>query len=191
MITILFNKSEFSEKELKKSTGFTLLEVIIIATITVMMTGFLLTSFGSKARRLQAVRRSAVAIQADLRRIQALAIAGRGFAANQICGYGIRYLDTTHYQIYKGSTESLNCLNTNHNYQAGIDTIFQTLAILEKNVNFSVSFLDVFFEPPDPKIYINNNSNLNVSPLQINLCYVNTNDCKIIFIYTSGRIEVQ
>ncbi len=111
------------------------------------------------------------------------------------CGYGVHYIDATHFTLYAGpNAATTTCQSINRNYQALEDTLISTPRFQDSQVQFKSSFADVFFEPPDPKTYIDNNASLNQGPVIITIGVAGTacpTDCKSLYIYPSGKIDVQ
>lgn len=136
--------------------------------------------------------RSAAAFETDLRRTQNLAVSSTDFNGLTPCGYGIGYADNRTYSIYVGVLGGAsNCQASNHNYESGIDLIFQRLEIIERGVVFTTSFSDIFFEPPDPATYINNSKAVGVS-MTVRLCLeTDLTKCRNLTLDTAGKIIIQ
>lgn len=172
------------------AAGFTLVEVVFYsALVGVFSTVLLLNLRGAQTNTVVLERASSVVIS-DFRRVQNLAIAGFTFQGSPVCGYGIHYLGPDSYLIYAGG-ESV-CLTANRQYQSGVDFDVQTVKVIESNVKFKSSFQDVFFEPPDPKIFFNDFFSLSAPPLAISIGFEGQDcpaGCKTISIFPSGKID--
>ncbi len=137
-------------------------------------------------------------IISDLRIAQTYAVSSEHYNNYVPCGYGFHYVDSTHFAIYVGPDASTtDCSSINKNYQSGEDIIIRTDAFQNTQIRFVTSFSDIFFVPPDPKTYLNNNPLLNQAPIAITISKVNggscnvSDNCKNINVYSSGKIEAQ
>lgn len=175
------------------SKGFTLVEVAVVAAITGIITSFMLFNFQRSRIDLSL---SANEFVENLRSAQSRAFASTrynsGTGPKIRCGYGIRYIDASSYAMYVGpDSSSVSCGTQNRNYD-GADTTVFTRVFTDSKVEFKSAFIDIFFEPPDPKTYLNNDSSLALPPLTITIGKVGgtcPDDCKNIYVYTSGKIE--
>ncbi len=175
---------------MNKNAGFTLVEVVIYSVLLSLFSTIILLNLRSAQTNNSVLERGAAAVISDLRRAQNLAIAGLTFQGQSVCGYGFHYLSPDSYLIYAGGEAT--CSSANRNYQIGIDLSVQTIKIVEGNVKFKSSFNDVFFEPPDPKTYLNNRFSLSEAPIIITVGFENQNcpsGCKTITIFPSGKID--
>lgn len=171
--------------------GFSLIEVLVVAAITGIVSTFMLLNF--QRTRLDLNESSGVVI-ADLRATQNKALASTkynsGSGSKIRCGYGVHYVDLTSYSIYTGpDASSNNCPSLNRNLD-GADTTVITKNFGNEKVEFKAVFSDIFWEPPHLYTYINNSS---VSA-SINITIgkkggVCPQDCKTINVSTSGKIE--
>lgn len=171
--------------------GFTLLEILVVMFIVSFLSVSVLFNYRS-GQEQASLTRSAAAFESEIRRIQNLAIASADFNGTVPCGYGFYYIDDKTFRIYVGQQGSaLNCRLSNHNYQLNTDFIYEELKIIEPGMVFRNSFPNIFFEPPDPKTYINNDSSIGVSAT-IQFCLEkDLNKCRSIIIDTAGRISIQ
>lgn len=177
---------------MKKQDGFSLVEVIVYAALVALFSVVLLFNMQGAQTNSSVLERASAGVISGFRRAQLMTISGLTFQSNAVCGYGVHYLSPDSYLIYAGG-EAV-CGTANRNYQSGNDFDIQTIKILESNVKFKSSFDDVFFEPPDPKTFINNSFALSASPLPISLGFENQNcpsGCKTINIFPSGKIDLQ
>ena len=136
------------------NSGFTLVEVVVYASLTAVFSTIFLLNLRSYSTNASVLERASAAVISDFRRAQNRAIAGADFQGSSICGYGLHYLSSDSYLIYAGGGST--CSSANRNYQNGQDFDVQTVKIVENNIKFKSSFNDIFFEPPDPKTYLNN-----------------------------------
>lgn len=171
--------------------GFTLIEILVVAAITGIISTFMLLNF--QRTRIDLSESGSVVI-ADLRATQSKALASTrydsGLGSKIRCGYGVRYLSLTSYSIYTGpDATSNNCQSLNRNFD-GADTVVSTKNFENKNVEFKNIFSDIFWEPPHLYTYINNSSVSASITITIGkkggVC---PGDCKTINVSTSGKIE--
>ena len=176
---------------MNKSLGFTLIEVLVVAAITGIISTFMLLNF--QRSRID-LNESGGVLMADLRAAQSKALASTkydsGSGSKIRCGYGVHYINPTSYSIYTGPDASSNtCSSLNRNLD-GADTTVATKVFGNEKVEFKAVFSDIFWEPPNPDTYINNSS----APASINITIgkkggICPADCKTINVSTSGKIE--
>ncbi|MBX4189991.1 type II secretion system GspH family protein [Candidatus Parcubacteria bacterium] len=171
--------------------GFTLVEVLIVAGITGFISTFLILNF---SRTRIDLNQSANLFVADIRLAETKATSSNKYNGYSPCGYGIHYISATQYATYVGpNAATVDCSTINRNYQAGEDTIIATRAFLDTKVQFKSSFSDIFFEPPDPKTYINNNASLAAPELFIDIGTIGgtcPQNCMTVKVITAGRVKV-
>ena len=175
----------------KNSSGFTLVEVLVVVAITGVISTFMLLSF--QRTRID-LNESGGVVMADLRAAQSKALASTRYDSGSgqkiRCGYGVHYLSLTSYSIYAGpDASSNNCPSLNRNLD-GADTTVTTKIFGNEKVEFKAVFSDIFWEPPHPSTYINNSS----ASASINITIGKKGgtcpqDCKTINVSTSGKIE--
>ena len=180
-----------NRKGIIRQKGFTLVEILIVVFIIGILSTAMLFSFG-KGQEGAMLTRAAAALESDIRRAQILAIAGHDFEGSPPCGYGIHYLSQRTYSVYAGKLGgAASCQSSNHNYQAGTDSVFESSKIIENKVIFRDVFSDIFFEPPDPVVYINNDKGIGVSTA-IEICLeTDLIKCLTLTVDTAGRIVTQ
>ena len=175
------------------SRGFTLVEVAVVAAITGFITTFMLLNFQRNRIDLTLATNEFVG---GLRSAQARSFASTrydtGTGLKIRCGYGIHYINATSYALYTGpDASSEDCSALNRNFD-GADSIISTSIFIDTRVEFKSPFNDIFFEPPDPKTYLNNDASLGLPPQAITLGKIGGTcpaDCKNINVYTSGKIQ--
>ena len=175
----------------KDSTGFTLIEVLVYAFLVGLFSVILLLNLRGAQTNASVLERASLGVISDFRKAQNLTLSGLTFQGNTVCGYGIHYLDPSSYLIYAGG--EVTCGSADRNYQGSSDFNVQTVKITESNVKFKASFSDVFFEPPDPKTFINNSFSLSAPALAISIGFENMNcpaGCRTINVFPSGRIDL-
>lgn len=173
--------------------GFTLIEMAVVAGIIGFLSTALIINF---SRTRIDVDQSANLIMATIREAQTKAVSSSIYGGYNPCGYGIHYVSPTQVAIYIGQDAStVNCLNiANKNYQAGRDVLLGAQSFGDPKIQFTGAFNDIFFLPPDPKTYLNNNSSLNQPPITIQIGQIGgtcPQNCRTISVYPSGKIESQ
>ncbi len=180
-------------------SGFTLIEVLIVAAIIAAMSGFLLMNFGTSRVNLTAAANQLIA---QVRDVQSRAVEGYRSDGSIRCGFGIMpdNGDRNQFFMYQGPAAStIDCATLDRNYDSGQDTIVSQLRLADPGLEFKdaesgIIFYNVFFEPPDPKTYINNNAALATMPARLlfgvrgSAC-AKPSDCRAVCIYPSGRIQ--
>lgn len=171
--------------------GFTLVEVLAAISIIGILSTVILFNYRTGQNRAS-LTRAAAALEADLRNSQNLAVASSELGGSIPCGYGLHYIDSRNYSIYGGRLGgAANCQTSNHNFRSGTDSVYQDKKIIEEKIVFKNLFPDIFFEPPDPAIYINDNRAAGVSTT-LELCLESDLAvCRNLIIDTAGRIIIQ
>lgn len=171
--------------------GFTLIEILAVTFIIGFLSTAILFSFG-RGQEGAILTRAAAVFESDIRRAQILALTSQDLGSSPPCGYGLHWLTQRTYSIYAGQLGgAVNCQLSSHNYQAGIDSVFEESKLTETRVVFRTVFSDIFFEPPDPTVYINNNKSTGVSTA-VELCLESDlAKCRILTVDTAGRIVTQ
>ena len=171
-------------------SGFTLVEVLVVTAIIGLMSYFLISNFSKT--RLDLFETTSMVI-GDIRTVQAKAAASSKFNNQIRCGYGIHYISATSYILFAGvaTGPSVNCSLKVKNFDAE-DAVLETKNLFDSRVEIKNKFSDIFFEPPNPRTYINNNSGLTLSQAIIigkKNAACSAKDCKTICVYNSGKIE--
>jgi prepilin-type N-terminal cleavage/methylation domain-containing protein len=169
--------------------GLTLIEVLVVAGIISLLSTLLISNFSQSRIGLN---RAAAQIANGLRTAQSRALAGVLRADAYPCGYGIT-MTVDGYRIYAGSIASgVDCATLNRNYDLG-DSIVENVVFPNQTIEVILPVPDIFFEPPNPKTYINNVNTAGVSTtITIRIKgSSNPSDTRTIYVTTSGNIEVQ
>ena len=175
--------------------GFTLIEVLVVIAIIGLLSSFLVSQFGrSRVDLSQAVN----AVTADIRQAQVFAASGQRHAGVYRCGYGAHFVSATQYILYAGpDAQSVDCTADDRNYINGTDAIVRTVMLIDTRFDIGSPLpLDIFFEPPNPLTYINNESLPTTVPARIILhtlnadCSANPSQCRAVCVYRSGKIQI-
>lgn len=177
--------------------GFTLIEILVVAAITGVISTFMLLNFQRTRIDLSL---SASDFIGQVRATQEKANGsvrfddGKGAGLAIRCGYGIHYESKTSYSIYVGPNASVDpCVTGNRarNYNIGQDfKILPIKTLYDPRVEFKAPFKDIFFEPPSPTTFFNNSSAS--ASITITIGKIGgrcPQDCKTINVSTSGTIE--
>ncbi|MBI2063839.1 MAG: type II secretion system protein [Candidatus Yanofskybacteria bacterium] len=178
------------------SRGFSIIELLVITAIIATFSVVLILNFRSSPTSRTAREQTASVILSDVRRAQSLALSGSRYQGNLVCGYGVHYINPTSYLLYaKAVPASGPCFSVaTRNYQAG-DPIVETKILINVNMEIRSVFDDVFFEPPDPKTYIDDEFDLEGSPSTITVQLKGQQNCgqksctKVV-IYPTGQIDM-
>lgn len=188
-----------AEGGLSSRAGFTLVEIIIVAAITGIISTFLLLNFSRV--KINFVEETNT-LSSKLRIAQTKAISSSKFNNSIRCGYGVRYISNQSYAIYVGeNATAINCSAQNKDYNPvggnpDTDADVEVISFANSKLEFKTVFRAVYFEPPDPKTFIiDSGGTVHNEPnysLDINVGKVGgtcPQDCKTLNISTSGKIE--
>jgi len=173
-----------------KKNGFTLLEILVVISIIIILTGIVLLNYRTTGQQL-AIQRAAFKLAADIRRTQEMAMSAKELPGTgiPIGGYGV-YLQNANdisYLIYADT----NPASGNEQYDAGGDTVVETIN-LEQGVKISSvspSSLSVNFKPPDPAIMLGGSAGNNEVIITLALI-ADTSKTKTIKVNKAGRIDI-
>lgn len=184
----------------KNNEGITLVEILVVISII----GFTTVLVGRSLSRSQIdFQKIYGAILSDIRRAQSLASSSSRYNGVFRCGYGVHYENSTTYSLYVGPDASVSVCATDDS-RLGLgdsgeiridDYAFKML--LDQNAEFKNSFPDIFFKPPDPKTFINDQNILGSGPESIAAITIGrkgvacSSECKTICVYSSGNIELR
>lgn len=136
--------------------GFTLIELITVMAILAILFVLVLANYQNNKSE-QALTQAVQKIVADLREAQNMAMSGSEINS-QYYGYGI-YINigdggSSDSYIVFGETQP-----DSHIYNSGTDVIIKEAdlpaTVKIQAVSSSSGRADIFFEPPDPKVYLN------------------------------------
>lgn len=166
--------------------------MVVVAAIIGFMTTILVVNFSRT--RVNLDQNTAIFVSA-IREAQSQALSSAAYAGYHPCGYGIHYVDSTRYAIYVGPNAATTpCGPIDKNYDPIEDDLLTTYTISNPQVRFKSSFADIFYMPPNPTTYLDNDSSLNQAPLTVTLGVVDTAcpaQCQTVSVYPSGNVEVQ
>lgn len=172
------------------SKGFSLIEMLVVAGIIGILSSAIILNF---SRSRFDINQSTSLTKATIRFAQAKSVASTLYNGFNPCGYGITRIDATRIAVYVGPNAATNnCATINKNYQAGRDIILTYQKFSDTRIEFKNNFSDIFFLPPDPKTYLNNDGTSSNTPLIITVGVAGTNcptNCKNVYVYPSGKIE--
>jgi len=173
--------------------GFTLIEILVVAAITVMLTGFLIQSFSRARTDLNQVTGQ---VADAIREAQSSALSGALVQGKYRCGYGIHF-DAGGYTIFAGpdATQSrATCVAAGRVFPGTGTSVVRTALLTNNVLEIAPSGTDIFFEPPNPTTYINISGGP-VPSVTILVrvkgatCSVTPADCRSINVTTSGLIQ--
>ena len=164
--------------------------MLVVAGIIAILSSSIIVSF---SRSRVDVRQATSVTKSTIRAAQAKAVSSTTYNGYNPCGYGVTQISSTQIAIYVGpNAATTDCSTINKNYALGQDTIISYQNFQDTHIEFKNTFADVFFLPPDPKTYLNNDATLSNTPLEMQVGVVGTacpTNCRSVFIYPSGKIE--
>ncbi|KKT82508.1 MAG: hypothetical protein A3B99_03020 [Candidatus Yanofskybacteria bacterium RIFCSPHIGHO2_02_FULL_44_12b] len=186
----------------KKPAGFSLVDLLVVITITSFLTITLIRNFTTQLN----IERVANVVLSDLRNTQAYAISARKYQGPldsqpvSRCGYGVHQDQSSSqtYIIYAGPASTANC--SSRAWQTSQDTPTFKTVVLDSRLEFETNprFKDIYYEPPDPQTYIGNTQTQS-QPEEVVIrkigvtkqqCNTGNKNCIKICVYISGRVEI-
>jgi len=178
----------------KSQDGFSLIELMVVSTIIGILSVTVIFNFRGSGNRTALIQ-ARQQFMSDLRRAQSMATSSTRVGGQVRCGFGVYYVDSSLYGIYTGpESQTTDCSAENKNYEVGRDSVYQGISLVSGNIEFLSSFPDIFFEPPDPKTYIDNMTGPSVDPIVIVLRIIGgrcPDDCSSVVVSPVGLIRDQ
>ncbi|MDO8470484.1 MAG: hypothetical protein Q7S63_00725 [bacterium] len=168
--------------------GFTVVELVVVSSLMILITGLLLVNTQSTRGRL-ALERSLHQVALDVTRAHELALRSQAYtcASGSITGYGLA-VDLANPGSYIVFAE---CNGTN-SYEQGSDGIIETVS-LSKGVVISQTLpspeWSIVFLPPDPQVFLKPGN-----PVQVQLSLIVQQDpsfIRTIVINSRGIADIQ
>jgi len=174
----------------KRQKGFSLIEMVIVASIIGMLATTLILNFRAGGRDTALIQVTQQ-IASDVREAQSMAISAKRYNGLTRCGYGVSFNDARTYKIYVGpDSKSIVCKTENRNFNTG-DVVIETVTLLDIQVEITGTFPDIFFEPPNPDTYIDNEGlATRANPAEIVLTNTGGKTKKVL-VYPSGLVEIE
>lgn len=176
--------------------GFTLIESIVTIAVIVIMAVIVLANYDT-LRTQSALNRAVQKIVVDIRKAQNFSAQTRRLSDGSIpCGYGIHYEADDTYILFADIDNSGSlCGNADQMYDTNDDVDVEIIRIRQQSMEFSGSFQDILFFPPDPLTFINggNPPGVHDSGLSttINLCFEGNSPCRQVIVWGSGLIDIE
>ena len=146
------NFRRFENRSARLSAGFTLIEILVVVSITVLLSTILVVYSRSGENQAALFKEQAkvigILLKAKNLSLQSYAVEGGG----PICGYGV-HLDVAknEFLIFKDSADS--CSSSDNKYSGSNEDLEKHL--LDSRLKFlSSEFIDILFIPPDPTVII-------------------------------------
>ena len=160
--------------------GFTLIEIMVVASITVLLSSILVSNF---SRTKTDLGMAAVFAGDAVREAQSLAFSGGGRGELR-CGYGISFRRDG-YDVYAGPRTTDGCSRSPRFSDPGV-TIIRSATLGSPALEVRTS-ADLFFEPPMPTTYAGGATGFGSAVISI--CRTGTTDCRSITVTSSGVIS--
>jgi len=199
-----YSKSEFdivstaSDKiKSSKGAGFTYLEMLIVISIIILFSTFIISYNHISERQLIIIKDQARVVSA-LQKAKANALAT--FSDTGIsCGFGVHFSTSSvpnQMIIFKNTPQATGtntlplCLSMDHSYQPLILSSTTEVIYLDPDIRFgNVSSSDIFFVPPDPIIFIDNSSSTPAASIEI--VTIDGLAAKSVKVNNFGQITIQ
>jgi len=199
-----YSKSEFdivstaSDKiKSSKGAGFTYLEMLIVISIIILFSTFIISYNHISERQLIIIKDQARVVSA-LQKAKANALAT--FSDTGIsCGFGVHFSTSSvpnQMIIFKNTPQATGtntlplCLAMDHSYQPAILSSITEVIYLDPDIRFgNVSSSDIFFVPPDPTTFIDNSSSTPAASIEI--VTIDGLAAKSVKVNNFGQITIQ
>jgi prepilin-type N-terminal cleavage/methylation domain-containing protein len=160
--------------------GFTIIEIMVVAAITVLLSSILVSSF---SRTKTDLGLAAVFAGDAVREAQSLAFSGGGRGELR-CGYGVAFRPDG-YDVYAGPKITDGCMSSPRFSDSGV-TIIRSATLGSPALEVRTS-VDLFFEPPMPVTYADGETGF--GSVGISICRRGATDCRSITVTSSGVIS--
>ncbi len=198
------NWSVFFKHKESPSSGFTLIEVLTVFSITTFIAVSLLVSI---IRSKPNFTEAAQVLMSDIRTIQANALASKQYrdpttgVVSYRCGYGLSHPNSTDdsYFLYSGRlfNGAGNCPGSKkYSNESNTPTVFTRTLDPRLELVTNSQFRDVYFQSPDGRVFIDNSDcpvggGAGKSQIIIRKKGVAcpSADCTYVCVYASGKIE--
>ncbi len=177
---------------INRSAGFTLIELMVTAGITVIITGLLVANF---SRVRVDLNRATIAVTDGIREAQSLALTGATVRGTSTCGYGVHFTENGFIIFSEPKSSAGDCAGQNRTYDS-TDTTVRSASLANATLEIVLPAADVFFEPPDPTTYINGvysaSARTSISVRRRgSACRQSesTPDCRVILVTGTGRVQ--
>jgi type II secretory pathway pseudopilin PulG len=179
--------------------GFSIIEILVVISTIALASVYLMRSFSLHRTYIQEATNT---VLADLVTIQTNALAAKNYNDVARCGYGIHFINSITYSIYVAPQPAVDngyCSTLDRKYNDSGPVYIKDIVVSEEYitgfgpVEFDASFSDIFFEPPDPKVYVNGTYDVAGAPGKITIREIGqscvSGKCRSICVYPSSKIE--
>ncbi|OGZ40681.1 MAG: hypothetical protein A3B04_00575 [Candidatus Portnoybacteria bacterium RIFCSPLOWO2_02_FULL_39_11] len=168
-------KSNYILQKRNRAGGFTLVEMLVVISIIVLISGSILAGYNTGQKRYS-VATASQRLMVDIRRAQNMALAGATQGAIIPAGYGIHTDSNSQYFLFYNTAAVKK-------YTFGASAVMETIS-LPTGVSISPLNEDIYFVPADPKTYINEGA-LTQQSFTLNNSDIN----QTVTVHDSGMIE--
>lgn len=182
---------------MKNMGGFTLLEILVVISLTVMLTGILLI-YGASSRQQIILSIEKAKIAQEILRAKSLSISSYKSNLGKVCGYGIHfnYSSKTYFlfNYVPNPDKGIVCDKITQFVPAGAENDLETFSI-DRNLVFGSGpqRIDyVLFVPPDPVTLMSLDQNPAVTSSTVGAVYLGTADGSansVIKVAPAGQVS--
>lgn len=189
-------------QNINNNSGFSLIEILVVTSILVILSVLMIFNFRAAATNASSRHQVAASIVADIRGLQAKALAGISSTGIIVCGYGIHFSNPLAYLIFVRQTDASGVCSSDARTLGADpnDQILESKTIGNPNfaIQTSAGFAnsDIYFQPPDPTTYINDQKIVaGANEPSEDILIVRSNDpsdtaSSKITVYASGKIDI-
>jgi len=130
----------------KTKTGFTLIELVIVISITALISGMVFANMRSGGRSVN-INSDAEKLAGIVKQAQMMSLSGQQIGGVRPDGFGV-YITTDSYKLFADTYQSFN-----HLYTDGQDTVIQSFDFTQY-VEAGPTGTTIIFTPPQGTIYV-------------------------------------
>jgi type II secretory pathway pseudopilin PulG len=209
---------KFKNKNLENDSGITLIEILVVISIMILLSGILIADF-PKIKRQFAITRSVYKMSQDIRRAQDMGFSGEQISDIDVKGYGVYvnldrlgpkkyliYADIDGDYRYTITTEVGDILCNDPDLETETDCLIETIDFSQAEPGVSITNIlntkddkqevDINFMPPNPTITITELKVFDDGQIanRVHITFSLDSDSSInrtVFVNTAGLIEIQ
>ena len=183
----------------KNNSGFTLIEMLVIISVTLVLSGILIGYSREAGKQLILVNNQAklVSLIARAKSLSTATFLENALPLNpgdpRICGYGV-HADTGSGEIFIFRDLAVDCASGDNKFGSGDVKLTGQLNVFELNLQATqfasdMTLHDIMFIPPDPTVIINGDASLREAMISIEV--KDGSSKSIVKINNAGRISTK